>query len=168
MQSIISMTAAIVIIGLVIWRKTRRTHRPIKGNGLRMLIPVIIMFIVISFSMQQIMHIPGRIFHWPAYWELLAAGILGSVFGFIMLKHTEYERRADGLIYTKPNEYFKYILIAIIAIRFSLAQYFKSLDPIDFSVLMMIMGMIYIAIWRIGSYWKFSKLTSQINNRISP
>ena len=50
------------------------------------------------------MNIPGKQFHFPALWELAIAGLLGAVFGVIMLSQTAYEIREDGFVYSKRNK----------------------------------------------------------------
>ncbi|MHA2959538.1 CcdC protein domain-containing protein [Priestia megaterium] len=148
----------IALIGLIIWRKMKKRNKPIKKNGIGILVPIFFIVIAFSLSLSQLMHIPGQPFHLPPYWEMLIAGVLGVIFGFIMLSQTDYEVREDGFIYSKPNKNFKYVIIAIIFIRMALSQYFKGLDSIDFAVLTMTLAFIYIVIWRVGSYMKFRKL----------
>ncbi|MFE1628708.1 CcdC protein domain-containing protein [Brevibacillus reuszeri] len=160
MQSYLPIVFVVLIVGLGIWLRTRRGRKPIKGKGYRILIPIGVMLVAVPWGLYQLMHIPGKTFHMPAAWELLIAIVLGVIFGTVMLKQTEYERREDGLIYSKPNRNLKFILIAIVLIRLVLTQYFKSIDVVELSVLMMCMGVFYVGIWRIGSYIKFTKTIS--------
>jgi hypothetical protein len=53
------------------------------------------------------MHIPGKAFHLPAYWE---------------------------------------IMIAIVIIRIALAQYFKGMDYVEFTLLTMVLAFVYVCI----------------------
>jgi membrane protein CcdC involved in cytochrome C biogenesis len=149
-----------VLVGLMIWLRTKRRGGPVKGNGIRILLPLFIAFPLMMVSMYQLMHIPGQTHALPAFWELLAAGLLGTLFGYVILLHTAYERRDDGNIYPKPNKYFKYIIIAIILIRVILTQYLSSLGTTEVSVLAITMALAYISIWRIGSFIKFRKTLS--------
>lgn len=158
MQTIITFGIMAIIIGLIILIKVKRGGRPIKGNGFSILAPMLFLSIVFTLSISQLMHIPGKPFHLPAVWEMLIAGILGILFGVIMLTQTSYEIREDGLVYSKRNKNFKYVIIALIAIRIALSQYFKTLDYIEFTVLTMELAFIYIAVWRIGSFVKFRKV----------
>ena len=160
MQSYLPIVFVVLIVGLGIWLRTRRGKKPIEGKGYRILIPIGVMLVGVPWGLYQLMHIPGKTFHMPAVWELLIAIVLGVIFGTVMLKQTEYERREDGLIYSKPNRNLKFILIAIVLIRLVLTQYFKSIDVVELSVLMMCMGVLYVGIWRIGSYIKFTKTIS--------
>lgn len=43
MQTFISLAAALVIIGLVRWIKSRREKKPIKGKGFRILAPILVL-----------------------------------------------------------------------------------------------------------------------------
>lgn len=160
MQSFLPIVFVVLIIGLGIWLRTRRGKKPIKGKGYGILIPIGVILVGVPWGLYQLMHIPGKTFHMPAVWELLIAIVLGVIFGTVMLKQTEYERREDGLIYAKPNRNLKFILIAIVLIRLVLTQYFKSIDVVELSVLMMCMGVLYVGIWRIGSYIKFTRTLS--------
>jgi membrane protein CcdC involved in cytochrome C biogenesis len=132
--------------------------RPIKKGGFGIIAPVLLILVLFSFSISQLMHIPGEPFHLPAYWEIIIAILLGILFGGIMLTQTSYEVREDGLIYSKPNKNFKFVIMAIILIRVSLSQYFKNIDYIEFTILTMLLAFFYLCIWRIGSYTKFRKL----------
>ncbi|MFP3391856.1 cytochrome c biogenesis protein CcdC [Brevibacillus sp. SIMBA_040] len=160
MQSVLPIVFVVLIVGLGIWLRTRRGKKPIKGKGYRILIPIGVMLVGVPWGLYQLMHIPGQTFHMPAVWELLIAVVLGVIFGTVMLKQTEYERREDGLIYAKPNRNLKFILIAIVLIRLVLTQYFTSIDVVELSILMMCMGVLYVGIWRIGSYIKFTRTIS--------
>lgn len=158
MEMLLIYLFVIALIGFIIWRKMKKKNKPIKKNGLGILAPILFILIAFSLSLSQLMHIPGQPFHLPPYWEMMIAGVLGVIFGLIMLSQTDYEIREDGFIYSKPNKNFKYVIIAIIFIRMALSQYFKGLDSIDFAVLTMTLAFIYIVIWRVGSYLKFRKL----------
>ncbi|OAZ50517.1 CcdC protein domain-containing protein [Paenibacillus polymyxa] len=149
-----------VLVGLMIWLRTKRRRGPVKGNGFRILLPMFIAFPAMMISVYQLMHIPGQTYALPAFWELLVAGLLGALFGYVILLHTAYERRDDGLIYPKPNQYFKYIIIAIILIRVVLTQYLSSLGTTEISTLAITMALVYISIWRIGSFIKFRRTLS--------
>ncbi|MEY2196356.1 CcdC protein domain-containing protein [Neobacillus sp. BF23-41] len=151
------MVIVLVIIGLALYFKMKGRKGPIKGGGFGIISPVLLILVMFSFSISQLLHIPGDPFHLPASWEMLIAGLLGTLFGAIMLTQTSYEIREDGLIYSKPNKTFKYVIIAIIVIRIALSQYFKSMDYIV-TVLTMTIAFLYICVWRIGSYIKFRKL----------
>ncbi|MFM9277127.1 CcdC protein domain-containing protein [Paenibacillus jiagnxiensis] len=159
-QTLIGYGVAAVIIILVILLRTRRKNRPIRNNGIGILVPIIILPIVFGFSIYSLMHIPDHPFHLPVAWEILCACLLGICLGSIMLYHTGYERQEDGQIYSKPNKNFKYVIIAIIVIRIGLAEYFKGLDYTEFTILTMVLAFVYICVWRIGSFIKYRRVSS--------
>lgn len=150
----------VVVILLVFWLRSRRSAkaRPIRRNGYGMLIPVAVLFVVLGLSLSSLMHVPDHPFVMPAAWEILCAVLLGIVLGSIMLYHTGYEKQADGLVYSKPNKNFKYVLLAIIVIRVVLSQYLRTLDYTEFSFLTMTLAFVYIGVWRIGSFVKFRRV----------
>ncbi|SEC40826.1 CcdC protein domain-containing protein [Paenibacillus sp. GP183] len=152
---------ALIIIGLVIWIRLKRRGSPIKGNGLWILAPVLLVFVLMYVGLYQLMHIPGRTFHLPAYWEIVIAVLLGISLGVIILMQTSYEKREDGLVYSKPNKNFKYVIIAIVIIRIGLSLYFKSMDYSEFTVLTMVLVFVYLCIWRFGSYVKFRQVSGR-------
>lgn len=97
-ETLIGYGFGLVIVLLVLWIRTRRKSRPIRRNGIGILIPVIIFPIMFGFSINALANIPDHPFHLPVLWEILCAGILGVGFGSIMLYHTGYEKREDGLV----------------------------------------------------------------------
>ncbi|TBL74582.1 CcdC protein domain-containing protein [Paenibacillus thalictri] len=159
-QAVIQVVIIAVVIGLVIWLRSRRQGKPIRNKGLGMLTPVVLLLVIFGFSINSLAHIPGHPFHLPALWELLCAGVLGVVLGSIMLYHTGYEKREDGLIYAKRNKNFKYVIIAVVVFRLALSQYFKGLDYTEFTVLTMVMAYLYICVWRVGSFIKFRQVST--------
>jgi membrane protein CcdC involved in cytochrome C biogenesis len=161
LQAWLPYVIALVIVGLVIWIRFKRRGRPIKGNGVGILAPVLVVVVIMCVGLYELMHLSGKTFHLPAFWEILISGLLGILFGVITLMQTSYEKRGNGLVYTKPNKNFKYIVIAIVMIRIALAQYFKGLDYVDFTVLTMVLAFVYICIWRIGSYVKFQGISKR-------
>lgn len=153
----------VLIIILVFWLRSRRSAkaRPIRRNGYGMLIPVVVLLAVFGSLFSALQHDPNHPFHAPAAWEVLLACLLGVAFGAVMLYHTRYEKREDGLVYSSPNKNFKYILLGVIVIRIVLSQYLKTLDYTEFTLLTMVMAFVYIAIWRIGSFVKFRQALSR-------
>ncbi|WP_282940647.1 CcdC protein domain-containing protein [Paenibacillus sp. RC67] len=158
-QTLIQFIIIAAVIVLVVWLRSRRQNKPIRSKGYRMLLPLVLLLVVFGFSINSLAHIPNHPFQLPAIWEMLIAGVLGIALGSIMLYHTGYERREDGLIYAKRNKNFKYVIIAVILIRVGLSQYFKGLDYTEFTVLTMVMAYVYICVWRIGSFIKFRQVS---------
>ncbi|WP_027093890.1 CcdC protein domain-containing protein [Cohnella thermotolerans] len=162
-SSLYSYGIILVIVLLMFWLRSRRSAkpRPIRRNGFGMLIPVVVLLIVFGFSLASLTHIPDHPFHLPAVWEILCACAIGTILGSVMLYYTEYEKRADGRVYSKPNKNFQYVLLTIIVIRIGLTQYLKTLDYVEFTFLAMVMAYVYICIWRIGSFVKFRRVRAQ-------
>ncbi|MDD9270919.1 CcdC protein domain-containing protein [Paenibacillus sp. GCM10023248] len=159
-ETLVGYGVAALVIILVIWLKTRGRKRPIKNKGIGILLPVILLPVLFGFSIYSLTQIPDHPFHLPVLWEMLCAIVLGIGLGSIMLYHTGYEKLEDGYVYAKPNKNFKYVLIAIVALRIVLSQYFKGLDYTEFTVLTMLMAYLYICVWRVGSFIKFRRASA--------
>lgn len=152
-----------LIIVLAFWLRSRRSAkaRPIRRNGYGMLIPVAVLLIVFGLSLSSLMNIPDHPFVTPPIWEILCAVLLGIVLGSIMLYHTGYEKKEDGLVYSMPNKNFKYVLLLVIVIRIGLSQYLKTLDYTEFTFLTFILAFLYISVWRVGSFVKYRRVRTQ-------
>ncbi|MBB3113537.1 membrane protein CcdC involved in cytochrome C biogenesis [Paenibacillus phyllosphaerae] len=137
----------------------RRQDRPIKRDGIGILVPVLLLPILFAFTLYQLRHLPDLPFILPAIWEVTVAAALGLMFGTVMLIHTAYEKREDGHVYPTRNKNFKYILIAIIVIRFALTEYLRDIDQTVLTVLAMVLALTYVCVWRIGSYMKYKAAT---------
>ncbi|CAG7607019.1 hypothetical protein PAESOLCIP111_00915 [Paenibacillus solanacearum] len=160
-ETLVGYGVAAVIVVLVIWLRSRRKERPIRNKGFGMLVPVALLLVVFGFSLQSLTRLPDHPFHLPALWELLCAGLLGIGLGSIMLYHTGYEKREDGLVYAKRNKNFKYVIIAVVVIRVALSQYLKGLEYTEFTVLTMVMAYLYICVWRVGSFVKYRQVRAR-------
>jgi membrane protein CcdC involved in cytochrome C biogenesis len=145
---------------LVLWFRTRGRQKPVRNKGIGLLLPVLLLPVIFGFSINSLTHIPNHPFHLPVLWEILCAGVLGVGLGSIMLYHTGYEKREDGLVYPKPNKNFKYVIILVIIIRIALSQYFKGMDYTEFTILTMVLAYLYICVWRIGSFIKFRQTST--------
>lgn len=159
-ETLIGYGVGALVIILVIWLKTRSKKRPIKNKGIGILLPVILLPVLFGFSIYSLTQIPDHPFHLPVLWEMLCAILLGIGLGSIMLYHTGYEKLEDGYVYSKPNKNFKYVLIAVVALRIGLSQYFKGLDYTEFTLLTMLLAYLYISVWRIGSFLKFRRVSA--------
>ncbi|MGF7535160.1 CcdC protein domain-containing protein [Bacillus mexicanus] len=148
----------LVILALFYRYKKKQKDKPIKRNGYGILAPIPIFFVLFGFITYEMAATAGNDFVVPAIWEILIAAVLGLIFGYIMITQTFYEKREDGLIYSKPNKNFKYVIIAIIVIRLALTQYFKDLNQYEMLILAYSLAFAYLSVWRIGSFIKFRKI----------
>lgn len=145
-----------IIIGvaiLVIWRRYRSMHRPIKGSGARLIYPMFFMLPGLFLMFNPKVHAEG--------WEWLVAALLGIILSIPLIWLTDYEMREDRHIYVKKNMGFIFAFVAILAIRFFLRDYMNMLDPETKSALFMMVAFCYIIPWRVASYWKFRTVYQQ-------
>lgn len=140
----------IIIAALVIWRRTRSMYRPIKGNGRRILFPVVFFFPSISMYFNPEVHVDMM--------EGLLAVCLGFALSIPLIWTTNYEIREDGQIYAKKNAAFIFAFLAVLAIRFFLRSHLNTIDPQTLAALFLLVAVSYVLPWRLISFLKFRKI----------
>ncbi|MFC9598960.1 CcdC protein domain-containing protein [Peribacillus butanolivorans] len=141
----------IIIAVLVLWRRTRAMYRPIKGNGTRILLPIL--FLLLSFILVILnpkAHVAG--------WEWVCAGIFGFLLSIPLIWTTNYELRSDQHIYAVRSKSFIITFLIVLIFRFLLRDYLKWLGPETEASLFMTVALGYILPWRIISFIKFRQL----------
>ncbi|MEH7883396.1 cytochrome c biogenesis protein CcdC [Bacillus sp. JJ1609] len=140
----------ILVLGLVIWRRTKEMVHPIQGSGVKILLPVLYLSPVISvFSHLQ----------WNLeLWEMGVAALIGVLFAVPLMLTTNYEIRQDGQIYAQKNKLFFIALLAVLVIRIVLRQFFSGMDPSSLALLFYTVALGYVIPWRIASFVKFRKV----------
>jgi membrane protein CcdC involved in cytochrome C biogenesis len=159
-----SIISIIIVIALVFWRRTKAISKPIKGKGIRILLPIMIFIIFIPLVTVQILFPQNgssmNTVLLPSLMEIIISFVLGIMFAIPLVMTTDYEIREDTQIYAKKNIAFIYVLIGLIIIRFALKSYFSSINPLTLSLLSMILALGYVGVWRIASFIKFRKVWS--------
>jgi membrane protein CcdC involved in cytochrome C biogenesis len=145
-----SLMSFILIMIFVFWLRTRRMRRPIKGKGLRLIVPLIFMIPMLLVPFNSQLHLTTL--------EVVSTILLGLVMSLPLIFTTNYEVREDGQIYAKQSRAFIYALIALVAIRLGLREYLSGLDPQELAALFLIIAVSYVLPWRIVSYVKFRKI----------
>lgn len=140
----------IVIAGLIIWRRSRAMFRPIKGSGIKILLPILYLSPVISVFMELSPQLK--------VWEVCVASLIGIVLSIPLVLTTNYEVRQDGQIYAQKSKMFFVALIGIVIIRFAARQYLSGMEPASVSMLFFTVAFSYVVPWRIASFVKFRKL----------
>lgn len=141
----------IIVAALVLWRRTRAMYRPIKGNGIRLLIPILFLLL------PSIPIILNPNVHAAAWWWICAA-ILGGLLSIPLIWTTNYELRSDQHIYAVRNKSFIITFLIVFIIRFLLRDYLKWLGPETEAALFITVALGYILPWRIISFIKFRQL----------
>jgi len=147
-----TMIAFIAI--LVLWRRTRSMYRPIRGNGIRLLIPLLFIIPGLSLIINPNVNEPA--------WAFGIAFGLGVIFSIPLIWTTNYEVREDNFIYSKKNWGFIAAFIGIVIIRFALRQELSDLDPQGKTALFMLVAFGYIIPWRVFSFIKFRRVANQL------
>lgn len=141
----------IIIAALVLWRRTRAMYRPIKGNGTRLLLPILFLLLPSLFTILN----PNA--H-AAAWEWICAAIFGFLLSIPLIWTTNYELRSDQHIYAVRNKSFIITFLIVFIVRFLLRDYLTWLGPETEVALFMTVVLGYILPWRIISFIKFRQL----------
>ena len=155
MHNPINVFFIIAILAFVIWRKTMATRKPIKGNGLRLLYPLLIPVLI---GPELFIGKAGQLGSPISLIMLVGALVIGAIFSIPLVLTTNYEIREDGLIYAIKNKSFTYVLIGLILLRVSLRTYLGGIDPFTLTKLMFLMASVYLIIWRVSSFIKFRRI----------
>jgi membrane protein CcdC involved in cytochrome C biogenesis len=140
----------LVIFGLVLWRRTRAMVRPIKGSGLRILLPLLYMSPALAVVIQPSVHMTSI--------EIVVSVIFGIILSVPLIYTTGYEVREDGKIYAKKSIGFVIALICVFIIRRLVTNFLPHIDVLTLNALSIISLFVYIGLWRIISYSKFKKV----------
>lgn len=77
------------IAALVLWRRTRSFYRPIRGDGKRLLYPILFMLPGLLLIFNSNVHAP--------FYEFLIAAAIGIILSIPLIWTTNYEIRDDHL-----------------------------------------------------------------------
>jgi len=137
----------VIIAALVLFRSTRNFYRPIRGSGIRLLLPLLYMLPASYVIMNPEAHATTN--------EWLAAAGIGFVLSIPLIWTTQYEVRSDNQIYAKQNLWFIISFLAILAVRFVLRASIQDIDTQTLSALFVTVAFCYVIPWRVVSFVKF-------------
>ncbi|GMX65775.1 cytochrome c biogenesis protein CcdC [Paenibacillus elgii] len=160
MESISPVIFMIVIVALVLWRRMRAAARPVKGNGYRLLLPLLFLGFGILGLLNPQLHLTVK--------EVTLSLLFGLILSVPMIMTTNYEFREDGQIYPKKSKAFIFALVGLIVIRLALRSYLSGLDPAELGMLFYLIAVAYIVPWRIVSFVKYRKVMAQRGSALSP
>ncbi|QJD85354.1 cytochrome c biogenesis protein CcdC [Cohnella herbarum] len=143
---------ALLVAALIIWRRARGMYRPIRGNGVRLMLPLL-------FLVPSLFLIVNPKAHAPA-WEWGAALAVGCLLSLPLIFTTNFERRDDQQIYAVKNMGFFIAFIGVIVVRFVIRDHLDGLDSETVAALFMVLLIGYVIPWRVVSFLKFRKLYS--------
>lgn len=154
MTTYITYGIVLLIVIFVLYRRVSGMSKPVKGNGIRLLIPVPIFLALLLLVFNQLTHINILL--------ICAAILLGVILSLPLIYTTNFERRPDGLIYPVRNKQFFIAIIALVVIRIALRSYLMTLGANTEGVLFLILAVAYITPWRIASYIKYRRVNQEI------
>lgn len=139
----------LAIIALVMWRRISATKRPIKGSGVRFLLPLL--FICFGFTMFTNPQLNVSLH----FTEILVSLAVGVVMSIPLILTTNYEVRSDGNIYAKKSVAFIVSLVVLVALRMALRAYLHQFDSMTLYAMFYLVAVGYVAPWRIASFVKY-------------
>ncbi|MGG2027480.1 CcdC protein domain-containing protein [Gottfriedia sp. S16(2024)] len=146
----------IVVAALVLWLRTRAMYHPIKGRGVRLLLPMLYLLIP---SIPIVLNPKAQ----ATSWEWICALLFGFILSIPLIWTTNYELRSDQQIYATKNRSFIIVFVIIFIIRFLLRDYLKWLGNETEAALFMTVAIGYICPWRIVSFLKFRRIYNKRN-----
>lgn len=145
---------ALLVAALIMWRRARGMYRPIRGNGARLMLPLL-------FLVPSLFLIVNPKAHAPA-WEWGAALAIGCLLSLPLILTTNFERREDQQIYAVKNLGFFIAFIGVIIIRFLIRDHLNGMDSETVAALFMVLLIGYVIPWRVVSFLKFRRLYSSL------
>jgi membrane protein CcdC involved in cytochrome C biogenesis len=140
----------LIIFGLILWRRTRAMVRPIKGSGVRILLPMLYMSPALAVVIQPSVHMTSI--------EIVVSVIFGTILSIPLIYTTGYEIREDGKIYAKKSIGFVIALISVFISRRLFIHFLPGIDVLTLNALSIISLFVYVGLWRIISFMKFKKV----------
>lgn len=132
-------------------------YRPIRGSGIRLLLPMLFMLPGMSVFLNPIRSVPA--------WAFGVAFGVGMLLSIPLIWTTNYEVREDNLIYAQKNWGFVVAFLGVLLIRFALRQELVSIEPMGRLALFLMVAFGYLVPWRLVSFIKFRRVLAQSRSR---
>ena len=143
----------IAVAALVLWRRTRNMYRPIRGSGIRLLLPLLSLAPALALILNPNASAPS--------WAYALAFGVGVVLSLPLIWTTNYEVRDDNQVYAQKNWGFVVAFVGVLLIRFVLRHELAALEPQARLALFMTLAFGYLIPWRIVSFIKFRRVRRQ-------
>lgn len=147
-----SVGIILLVAVLVLWKRAKAMYRPMNKNSFRIILPLLFLTPAFTLFMDSRIHLTVG--------EVLIPALIGIVCSIPLMLTTVYEIREDGNIYMKKDMWFIISFLAILSLRFLLRGYLQTLEPINFTSMVIIIGICYLVPWRIVSFIKFRKIVA--------
>ncbi len=150
------------VAALIVWRVVRLSkpsNKPVTSRRLIVLLVLVPGLIVADWALE------ARYLHYSPAWLGVAAAAVGLVFSLLLIVTTEYEIRADGQIYSKPNGLFVLSFVGLIVIRLLATILLAThVSTGTFGFLDYVVFLAYFVPWRLACLIKFRRIASQGDN----
>ncbi|WAH36537.1 CcdC protein domain-containing protein [Alicyclobacillus dauci] len=140
----------LVLVALIVWRRLSATRKPVKGNGLRMILPLLFLLFGFASFLNPGVQLSAL--------EIIIPLMVGIVFSIPLIITTNYEIREDGLIYARKSMAFVVCLLVILALRIALRELLHGYNSSTMTMMYFLVAFGYLVPWRIASFMKFRKV----------
>lgn len=145
------LTVVIVVIILYFRFKSITKNKVVKGKGLIMLFPLIIVLLLTPLVLQNAGHL-----NWL---RLTMFVILGVLLSIMLLKFVRFElNQENNQIYMQRDKRTIFLLLSLIPLKLFLRQMFQHVPVQELNTYFYIMGMATISVWTVVTYANFLQL----------
>lgn len=145
---IVALTVVIVAAILYFRLKNMGKSKVVKGNGLIILLPLIIILALSPLIFQGVTQ-----FNW-LYVTIFA--ITGALLSILLLRFVKFDlNHEDNQIYLQRDKRIIYVVLLLIPFKFSLRYIFQEMPELELNMYLFIMGMATLSVWTVLTYTNF-------------
>lgn len=145
---IVALTIVLVVAILYFRFKNIGKSKVVKGNGLIILLPLIIVLSLSPLIFQGVTKI-----NW--LWVVMFA-IPGALLSILLMRFVKFEiNQEDNQIYLQRDKKIIYVILLLIPFKFSLRYIFQEVPALEMNMYFFIMGMATISVWTALTYNNF-------------
>lgn len=151
---IVVMTILTVMVILYFRFKNIGKSKVVKGNGLIIFLPLIIILSLSPLIFQGVAQI-----NW--LWVVMFA-VPGALLSILLIKFVKFElNQEDNQIYLQRDKRIIYVILLLIPFKFSLRYIFQEMPELELNMYLFIMGMATLSVWTVLTYTNFLQVKKE-------
>lgn len=151
---IVVMTILTVMVILYFRFKNIGKSKVVKGNGLIIFLPLIIILSLSPLIFQGVAQI-----NW--LWVVMFA-VPGALLSILLIKFVKFElNQDDNQIYLQRDKSIIYVILLLIPFKFSLRYIFQEMPELELNMYLFIMGMATLSVWTVLTYTNFLQVKKE-------
>ena len=145
---IVALTIVLVVVILYFRFRNIGKSKVVKGHGLIILLPVVIVLSLSPLVFQGVTQI-----NW--LWVIMFA-ILGALLSILLIRFVKFElNHEDNQIYLQRDKKIIYVILLLFPFKFSLRYIFQEVPELELNMYLYVMGMATISVWTALTYASF-------------